>query len=59
MNAHPTQQPREQCQQGHQLAGDNLAIYRDRRPNGKPRIRRRCRQCEQARDRRRSGGPTA
>ena len=46
---HPSQQPREHCPRGHQLAGDNLVLHRDRRRNGKPRMRRRCRECERAR----------
>jgi hypothetical protein len=46
MNKHPSQQPLQQCQRGHQLTGDNLLLHSDRRPNGAPRVRRRCRECQ-------------
>lgn len=48
MSAHPSQQPRQHCHNGHPLEGDNLALTRDYRPNGKPRVRRRCKACARA-----------
>jgi hypothetical protein len=45
---HWSQQRRTECPKGHPMEGDNLLEYTDRRPNGAPRVRRRCRACERA-----------
>ena len=47
---HPSQVRRTHCSHGHALEGSNLAVHTDYRPNGNPRIRRRCRACMRARD---------
>jgi hypothetical protein len=46
MNTHPSQQRRTTCRRGHPMSGDNLLEYADKRPNGAPRVRRRCRECQ-------------
>ena len=50
MSEHPSQARRTHCPKGHALEGTNLAVHTDYRPNGKPRIRRRCRACMSARN---------
>jgi len=50
MSEHSSQQRRTHCPKGHALEGTNLAVHTDYRPNGHPRIRRRCRACMRARD---------